>query len=579
MLSPDPLRPPFEFGLTEARRGPGGWLVLGALIFASAVSFSVAVVMLRVPLVSGPMIEAPVPDGPWIFEWGANAVPPSVEQQGQVRALRTVAGGAAALVSILCFLTIAGLWRQRLLLRQHEYFVQWALGARKLQIAARLIGEARVWVGTAMGVAAGGTAIAAVLIDRSFPGAAPLAPNLGASSIQLTGLAVVLVRWEARAGARSHEAGGSGLGELVGSPAMIGAVGFAALMGVGLLTVHAPGGRITTSSNTGTVAAASLEQVPKDRRGDVISEWTARARAGNAPVGFASAGMTRGTGRRDFATVECGRCFEGGMPMPLRIVSPEVFAVAPDTFVHLGMTVSSGRDFDDAVDRGAPSAVIVSGALAARHFEDGDPLGRRLRVGESDWLTVVGVVDGSDGYAVFLPLAQARPADIELLASGAASSLRPALDGAPPGVVVRGPRTMAEVFSAHHWFRRWLSAMGAAASALLGAGLWVSAANEAAATGPEIAVRRAVGATRRSFWTFYVVFAGRRLAFALVVGAWLSLFLGAGLELASPSIPRSDWRIGCGIAAWVAAAYVLGSLRPMLRTASAPLLRGLEGSA
>ena len=114
---------------------------------------------------------------------------------------------------------------------------------------------------------------------------------------------------------------------------------------------------------------------------------------------------------------------------------------------------------------------------------------------------------------------------------------------------------------------------------LLGVGLWVAAANEAAATGVEIAVRRAVGATRRSFWTFYVVFAGRRLAFALVVGAWLSLFLGAGLEVAAPSIPRIDWRIWCGAAAWVSAMYVLGSLPPMLRAASAPLLRGLEGSA
>jgi hypothetical protein len=76
-----------------------------------------------------------------------------------------------------------------------------------------------------------------------------------------------------------------------------------------------------------------------------------------------------------------------------------------------------------------------------------------------------------------------------------------------------------------------------------------------------------------------VVFAGRRLALALVGGAWLSLFLGAGLELASPSIPVIDWRIWSGVAAWVSAMYVLGSLRQLLGAASAPLVAGLESSA
>jgi hypothetical protein len=578
MLSADPLRPSFELGRAEARRGLLGWLVLGALIVSGAVSFSVAAVMLRVPLVSGPMIEAPVPDGPWIFAWGANAVPPSVEQQEQVSALRTVAGGAAALVWVLCLLTIAGLWRQRLMLRRHEYFVHWALGARKLQTAARLIGEARVWVGAAMGIAAVGTVSVASFIDRSFPGVAPIAPDAAATAILLSALSVVLIRWECAAGARSQEAGRSRMWELVGSPPMLGAIGIAALTGVGLLAVHAPQGP-TTSPAAGSVAAVSLAHVSTDRRGDVISEWTALARAGGREIGFASAGATRGTGRRDFATVECGRCFEGLMPMPLKIVSPEVYAVAPDTFAHLGMIVTSGRDFDEVLDRGSPSTAIVSRALAARHFEDGNPLGRRLRVAESGWLTIVGVVDGSDDYAVYLPLAQARPTDIEVLVSGSASALRPALDAAPAGAVLGNAQSKAEVFSVHRWFRRWLSGMGVAALVLLGAGLWVSAANEAAATGPEIAVRRAVGATRRSFWTFYVAFAGRRLVFALLVGGWLSLFLGAALESASASIPRFDWRIWCGVAAWVSAMYLIGSLRPMLRGASAPLVGGLEGSA
>jgi hypothetical protein len=552
-------------------------MVLGTLIVAGAASCTMALVMLGVPLLSGPMVEAPVPDGPWSFAWGPSSVAPSVEQQQQVRALRMVAGAAAALVSILCVLTIAGLWRQRLMLRRQEYFVHWALGARKLQIAARLLGEARAWAGAAMAIGLIGAAAVVGFVDRAFPGAVPVTPNLAAAATMLSALAVTLVRWESRAGGESHGTNRSRLWEVVASPPMIGAIGFAALSGVGLLALHAPYTRIDEAGMAGAVGTASLALVPRDR-GDVVLEWTRVTRDGGMVAGFASAGATRGAGRRDHVTVQCGECFEGLFYMPLKIVSAEIHAVAPDTFAHLGMSVFSGRDFDDALDRGALDAAIVSRALAARHFEGGNPLGRRLKVGQSGWATVIGVVDGADGYVVYLPLAQAWPTDIEVLAATPAT-LQAVLGAAPAGTEIGAVRSRAEVYSTHRWFRRLLNATGAMALAVLGAGLWISAANEAGAARHEIAVRRAVGATRRSFWTFYVRFAGCRLAFALAVGAWLSLFLGAGLEAAYASTPRTDWRVWCVVAFWISIVYVLGSVRLMARASKDPLTGALESAA
>jgi hypothetical protein len=192
---------------------------------------------------------------------------------------------------------------------------------------------------------------------------------------------------------------------------------------------------------------------------------------------------------------------------------------------------------------------------------------------------VIGVVDGHDGYAIYLPLAQARPTDIEILAAGSETALRPARDAAPAAAKIGVLRSRAEVFSTHGWFRRLLNAIGTTALLVLGAGLWISAANEAGAARHEIAVRRAVGATRRSFWTFYFRFAGRRLAFALAVGAWLSLFLGAGLEGAYTAMPRADWRVWCVVGSWVSIVYVLGSLLPMARAAKELLLGALENAA
>jgi len=42
---------------------------------------------------------------------------------------------------------------------------------------------------------------------------------------------------------------------------------------------------------------------------------------------------------------------------------------------------------------------------------------------------------------------------------------------------------------------------------------------------------------------FYASFAARRILAALAAGAWLSLFLGAGLAEAYGSIPQIDWTV------------------------------------
>jgi hypothetical protein len=577
------LRPAYELGAAERGRDERTWVVIVLMIVACAASFSLAAIMLGVPKLGGAWVEAPVPAGAWAFEWSGNVAVPAAAQAEQVRALRLVAAGAAALVSVLSLLTLFGLWRQRLLLRWNEYFVHWAVGARKLQTMARLAGEARSWVAGALALTLLAAAVGVALIERSFPGAAPLGSNIAATLIVLTGLAVLVARWESRAGRESTAPVRDRLWELAASPAMIGAVGFAALTGAGLLALHAPGDRMQTAEARGTMVGASLAGLSPESRGEEILGWTERARDTGEPVGFASAGAARATGRTDFATVECGHCWEALMPAPLKIVSAEVHAVAPDTFTHLGVAVEEGRDFDNATDRGAPSVAIVSAALAGRHFENGEPLGRRLRVGDSGWLTVVGVVsDRSDvqnhqDYAIYLPLAQAAPEDIEVLVDGSPGSLGPILAAAPQSVTLTAPRSRAEIFSSHGWFRGLLALLGWTTMALVAVGLFTSAANESSAARYEVAVRRAIGATRRSFWWYYVSFAGKRLAVALILGAWLSLFLGAGLNLAYPPVPQVDgsvWLVG---ALWISFLYVVGSLRPVLRAANAAIVPGLGG--
>jgi putative ABC transport system permease protein len=63
----------------------------------------------------------------------------------------------------------------------------------------------------------------------------------------------------------------------------------------------------------------------------------------------------------------------------------------------MSIPIVRGRDFTERDRDPAPDVVIVNATLAERHWPGQDPLGKRLRFGESDddWMTVVGVVGDS----------------------------------------------------------------------------------------------------------------------------------------------------------------------------------------
>jgi hypothetical protein len=370
---------------------------------------------------------------------------------------------------------------------------------------------------------------------------------------------------------------------VLGSPVLIAAVGVAVLSCVGLLAAHAPGGGPVAEPGA-VVVGASLSELPESDRRRSIVRFTEELGAAPEPIGVASAGAARGTGHADGVSTECGRCFEGGMPMPIKTVRAEVHALSQDTFPHLGLEVLRGRDFDDTVDVGPPSVAIVSEALANRHFERGQALGKRVRIGNGSWLTVVGVardavdVQNRFEYAVYVPLTQALPSEIEVLSGTAAAPTDALAELAEDGALVAPPRTRAEVFAVHRWFRMLLMALGAVAVLVVGTGLWVAAANEARGTRFEMGLRRAVGAAARDLYGYCGAFLARRLITAVAVGVWLSLFLAAGLGKAYGAIPLIDGVALAPALAWVVLTYLLGSLPVLTRVLRAPLMRNLRAA-
>lgn len=587
----DPVRPAFEVGAKDRRASHAVWPLLTVLVLACVACSVLARTMSPDVGVGARLVEAPVAAGSWSIEWGRRDLPPSAEQASQTHALREVTAGSAALVALLSLLIAVGLWRQRVRLRRGEDYVHWAAGARRIQLAARLAGEAWRWAVFGLVFAGLLAYVLPFAIERTFPGRAEVPPGIATALILSTALTVMLLRSESRVGQRAARPGRS-MRPIASSPAAIAAVGFTVLTGVGLLSRHAPGTRPAVGGEGSLVAAVSLSAIPAARRARAVTEWIERSTTtsissagGRMPLGIASAGATRGTGHRAEIWVECGDCYEGGLPLPIRTVRAEVHAVAADTFPHLGLRVIGGRDFDDHSDRGDPDIAIVSRALAARHFEDGVAIGRRIRIGDSRWLTVVGVVsDGADvrdptEYAVYLPLTQAVPSEIELFGETSRATMAGWLGTAPEGAETTSLRTAAEVFALHGWFAALMRLLGGLAYVLVVAGVCLGSRNEARATVSELALRRAVGARRRDLHALFMASSAKQIAIAIVAGAWLSLFLGAGLNSAFGSIPQIDWLVWLRTGVLVGAAQLVGAWLPHARAARAMSVAGLRALA
>lgn len=566
----------FRFGssVRRGRHANGGVFALLATTLAAGLILAATLV----PLESGgsTLVETPVPGDAWGMDLGRQNLPPAVEQARQVRALRAAAAGTAGMVSLLAVLTLAGLLRQRLRLRRGEDFVHWAVGARRRQLVARVAGEGWPWI-AASGLGAGALLLTVgPLLTATFPGEARVPPPVGSLLILGTALAVVLVRGEARAGERAARPRQDPFRRLASSPGAVAAVGFAILTGVMLLDRYGPDAGTPPVPRETVVAQVRTGTDADGRTSIPAAAWL----GGRTGVGVASAGTVRGTGHRARVWVDCGRCSEGGLPLPLRTVAAEVFAVAPDTFSHLGLALLGGRDFLAGDGRDAPPAAIVSRALAARHFEGGEAIGRGVRFGDGGWITVVGVVDDRPDnrdhteYAVYLPLAVAAPPWVEVVGPGR-EVVQAALGAAPGGAGQPTSRTVAEVFAVHGWFGGVMDILGLACLGLVVLGVWLGARNEAQATVFQVALRKAVGARPRHLVREFAATAWKRLLASVGVGAWLSLFLSAGLNKAYGSVPAMDLSAWALAALPVAVALILGSLPPFLRALRTHPVEGL----
>jgi predicted permease len=104
------------------------------------------------------------------------------------------------------------------------------------------------------------------------------------------------------------------------------------------------------------------------------------------------------TGRSSLA-FDDGRRYLNGEPTQVSF-APGMRFVGPDYFAVHGVRIVGGREFTARDDFGGPRVVIINQAMAALHWPDENPIGRRLNFGywspkngfDEPWAEIVGVV-------------------------------------------------------------------------------------------------------------------------------------------------------------------------------------------
>ncbi|HXT64699.1 MAG TPA: ABC transporter permease [Pyrinomonadaceae bacterium] len=401
--------------------------------------------------------------------FGFRARPYLEDIVGDVRLPLYILFGAVGFVLLIACGNVANLLLAKAAPRQREIAIRTALGARGIHLLRQLLAESLVLAIVAGGLgvllAIWGTAAMVALSPDSLPRAREIDFDwrvlaFTAAIALTTGVVFGLVPaiWSSRTnltdalkeGSRGTTSGHGRLRQalvvaevalslmlLVGAGLMLRS--FARLRDVnpGFRTDHALTLRISLPVPDGQISAAD-----EDRFVNFFDRALARVR--QLP-GVTAAGATNmipldGNGTDRLIDIE-GYIPRDQSDMP----DAQNRQATPEWFAAMGIPLMRGRLIEPADDGKAPRVVVVSDAFAKQFFPNGDPIGKRIRLGkltnEFPWATIVGVVGDVRGFALdepplptmYWPVAQIRATPalaIVIRTNGDPASLSSAVRGA-----------------------------------------------------------------------------------------------------------------------------------------------------
>jgi putative ABC transport system permease protein len=265
--------------------------------------------------------------------------------------------------------------------------------------------------------------------------------------------------------------------------------------------------------------------------------------------------------------------------------------VTPGWFSAMGMSIVTGRDFAESDWAEAPLVAIISEAMSTRYWPEGNPLGKRFRLGSSNapWVTIVGVVRDlrARGPAdapeptMYYPFAQVGksgyfvPRSMSLVVRTQGDPLaltvpvRAAVAAADRTVPVSNVRTLEDVVAtatANRSFSTTLIANFALLALLLAAiGIYGVMSYSVSERSFEIGVRMALGAERAQVLAM-ILGGGVRLALiGVAIGLVGALAMARGIRSMLVGVPAVDVTTMFGAALALCGVAALAAFIPARR--------------
>jgi predicted permease len=270
--------------------------------------------------------------------------------------------------------------------------------------------------------------------------------------------------------------------------------------------------------------------------------------------------------------------------------------IAPDFFDLVGVDLLAGRLFTEADDLDAPGVALVTQAFVERVFPEAPSaaaaLGRQVYFGspesEDNLAEIVGVVenvryrnltqslmDGPNSPDIFIPFAQFTPRSYEV-AFRVAADTAAVLAGVRRAVIDVDPETPPYALASLEGLYRSQTALPRLAAVLMGAfsilalslasvGIYGVLTFTVGQRGPEIALRRALGADAGDVARSVVFDALKLAGVGVVVGGLAALYGGRLLEALLFQVGTTDW--------WTLVATALALLGIATVAAAVPALR------
>jgi predicted permease len=562
---------PYRQNVSEMERGDGTWLgVFGRLkdgVSLEAAQAEFSTIAQRLAM-----------EYPETNEGIGATIEPYTERfvGSQLSALLYTMLAAVFLVLVIACVNVANLLLARVSVRSKELAIRSALGAGRWRIVAQFLSEtftlAAVGAGLGLGIAWVGIRLFDNAVARSDPpywmtfeldGAVLLfAITLTAIAAVMAGILPALKASGAKVNEilKDESRGTSSLriGKLSKS-LVVAEIAFSCglLVAAGLMIKSVVNlGNLEFGFETENVMTARVGLFVSDYPDETVrlqffEELVARldAHPGVAEASLTSGLPTTGRGGRPNFAVE-GEIYEADQDYPFARRT----IITPNHFETFGVSVLQGRDFGTQDTRENLPVALVNLPFAERYFPGESPIGRRIRVGESDseepWLTIVGVVpdmyldppENEEPEGFYLPLSQndARFLSIAVRAAGGdASALAPVLRDVVMAVDSDLPiywvRTVAEEVAENTWIFKVFSALfvafGAAALFLGAIGLYGVMAFYVSRRTQELGVRMALGAQTGDVMKLVLKQGLFQLGLGLFLGLGIAALLSRGLEV------------------------------------------------